>query len=456
MAYRSINPFTEFQVADFDTLPDAAIAPLVSRADQAFRQDWSLRSLEDRASVLRRAGEILTERREEIGRIMTIEVGKLLGESLREVDFCAGVFAYYADVGAAMLAPREVQSSRGRAVIETSPLGVIFCIEPWNFPIYQLTRVAAPNLMAGNTLIVKHASNVPQCALVFEAALRDAGLPDGAYLNAFVSQDQAKTIIADKRVRGVALTGSEKAGASIAASAGQALKKSTMELGGSDPFIVLDDADLDLAVKLAIGGRVFNAGQACNGAKRFIIAEALADAFNTAFAQGLAALKLGDPMDPETTLAPLSSQAALEGVLAQIDRAVQAGAVLQMGGVRACQPGFFLQPTILTNVEPDNPAYHEEFFAPVAQIFRVPNDEAAIVLANDSDFGLGATIISSDMARASAMASRLECGMVCINETGVSAPDLPFGGVKNSGYGRELSDYGIQEFVNKKMVKYPA
>lgn len=455
MAYRSINPFTELQVADFHTLPDTAIAPLLARADQTFRQDWSLRSLEARAAVLHRAADVLAGRREEIARIMTIEVGKLLGESLREVDFCAGVFRYYADAGAAMLAPREVQSSRGRAVIETSPLGVIFCIEPWNFPIYQLTRVAAPNLMAGNTLIVKHASNVPQCALAFETALRDAGVPDGAYLNAFISQDQAKTIIADKRVRGVALTGSERAGASVAASAGQALKKSTMELGGSDPFIVLDDADLDLAVKLAVGGRMFNAGQACNGAKRFIIAEALADAFYAAFTQGLAALKLGDPMDPETTLAPLSSQAALDGVLAQIDRAVEAGAVLQMGGLRACQPGFFLQPTILTNVEPDNPAYHEEFFAPVAQIFRVPNDEAAIALANDSDFGLGATIISSDMARASKMAARLECGMVCINETGVSAPDLPFGGVKNSGYGRELSDYGIQEFVNKKMVKYP-
>jgi len=456
MAYRSINPFTETEVASFDTLPEAALAPLLARADGAFRQDWSLRTLEDRAAVLRRAADILTDRREDIARIMTIEVGKLFREALGEVDFCAGVFRYYADEGARMLAPREIRSSRGRAVIETSPLGVIFCIEPWNFPIYQLTRVAAPNLMAGNTLIVKHASNVPQCALAFEAALRDAGLPDGAYLNAFISQEQAKTLIADKRVRGVALTGSERAGASVAASAGEALKKSTMELGGSDPFIVLDDADLDLAVKLAIGGRVFNAGQACNGAKRFIIADGVADAFNKAFAEGLAGLKFGDPMDPETTLAPLSSRSALEGALVQICQAVEAGAVLQMGGAREPRPGFFLQPTILTNVEPDNPAYHQEFFAPVAQIFRVPNDEAAIALANDSDFGLGATIISGDVARAARMAARLECGMVCINETGVSAPDLPFGGVKNSGYGRELSDYGIQEFVNKKMVKYPA
>lgn len=456
MAYRSINPFTETTIASFDSLADAEVRSLVARADQAFRADWSLRSIEARAAVLHRAGDLLAERREEIARLATLEMGKLFREGLGEVDFCAATFHYYASEGARMLAPREIQSSRGRAVIETAPLGVLFCIEPWNFPIYQLTRVAAPNLMAGNTLVVKHASNVPQVALAFEAVLRDAGAPDGAYLNAFISQDQAKVIIADKRVRGVALTGSERAGASVAASAGAALKKNTMELGGSDPFIVLDDADLDLAVKLAVGGRIFNAGQACNGAKRFIIAESVADAFGKAFAAALGELVPGDPMDPATTLAPLSSQAALETVLGQIQEALAAGAVLQMGGERISRTGYFLQPTILSNIEPDNPAYRQEFFAPVAQMFRVPDDEAALALANDSDFGLGATIISRDLDRAARLASRLEAGMVCINETGVSAPDLPFGGVKNSGYGRELADYGIDEFVNKKMVKYPA
>jgi succinate-semialdehyde dehydrogenase/glutarate-semialdehyde dehydrogenase len=333
---------------------------------------------------------------------------------------------------------------------------VLFCIEPWNFPYYQLARVAGPNLMLGNTVICKHAPNVPQCALAFEQLFLDAGAPAGMWTNVFITNEQSAKVIADSRIRGVALTGSERAGSAVASEAGQALKKSTMELGGSDPFIVLDDADLEVAVKLAVGGRLRNTGQTCIAAKRFIVPESLADAFLDRFKREFEALNPGDPMDAETTLGPLCTEAALNRVLEQVDIAIKGGARLLSGGRKVNRRGFFLEPTILTDVSPVNPVYRQEFFAPVAMVFRVKSEQEAVDLANDSPYGLGATVITRDVERGKRVARQIDSGMVFINEVTGTAPDLPFGGVKNSGYGRELSHLGISEFVNKKLIRVAA
>jgi succinate-semialdehyde dehydrogenase/glutarate-semialdehyde dehydrogenase len=307
--------------------------------------------------------------------------------------------------------------------------------------------------MAGNTLIVKHAPNVPQCALAFEQLFLEAGAPVGAYTNVFLSNEQAATAIADKRIKGVALTGSERAGAAVASEAGQALKKSTMELGGSDAFIVLDDADMDTAVKWGVWGRMNNTGECCVAAKRFILHEKIADTFLERFKNELEKLVPGDPMNPTTTLGPLCTGAALDLVQKQIKTAVDGGAQALLGGKRLDRPGFFLEPTILTNVTPENPAFHQEFFAPVALIFRVKDEEEAIKLANDSPYGLGGSVITRDIERGKRIAREIDTGMVFINQSTWTAPDLPFGGVKNSGYGRELADLGIGEFVNKKLIR---
>ena len=339
-------------------------------------------------------------------------------------------------------------------MVESSPLGVLFGIEPWNYPYYQIVRFAAPNLMAGNVVMVKHASNVPQCALAFENLMLEAGAPAGAYTNLFVSKDQVGRIIDDERVRGVALTGSEGAGAVVAARAGKNLKKTTLELGGSDAFIVLDDADLDKAVRHAVSGRMGNSGQACTASKRIIVVDALADRFLEKFQAAMAGFKPGDPMDKQTTLAPLSSSQALDTLLGQVDEAVSQGARVLLGGKRiAGERGAFMQPTILTDIGADNPAYHQEFFGPVALFFRVADEDAAVKLANDSPFGLGGSVFTNDIARGKSVAQRIDTGMVFINSSAVSSPELPFGGVKNSGYGRELSGAGIQEFVNKKLIR---
>lgn len=310
--------------------------------------------------------------------------------------------------------------------------------------------------MAGNTLVVKHAPGVPGCAIAFEELLLEAGAPAGVYTNVFLSNEQSAAAIADSRVKGVALTGSERAGAAVAAEAGKALKKSTMELGGSDAFIVLDDADLDVAVRLAVTGRMSNMGQACAGSKRFILHESVADAVVERFRDRLKTFSPGDPMADRTTLAPLCSQAALDHALEQIAAAVASGATVLLGGERLQRPGCFLAPTILSEVEPGNPAFRQEFFAPVAMIFRVGSEQEAIALANDSPYGLGGSVITTDVARGKRVAVQLDTGMVFINDTVVSAPDLPFGGVKNSGFGRELSDLGIHEFVNKKLITVTA
>jgi succinate-semialdehyde dehydrogenase/glutarate-semialdehyde dehydrogenase len=384
---------------------------------------------------------------------MTNEMGKRFEEAQGEVALSADIINYYATNAERFLAPQHLKPSSGKAQVESTPLGLLFGVQPWNFPYYQLARFAAPNLMAGNVVMVKHAGCVPQCAIAFEKLWREAGAPAGAYTNLLISHDQVNRVIDDSRIKGVALTGGVEAAKGIAARAGQNLKKSTMELGGNDAFIVLKDADLDKTVKWAVWAKMNNMGQCCVAAKRFIVVEELADRFLDKFRTALAAFKPGDPMDKATTLGPLSTEAALMQLLGQVKRAVAKGATLVMGGKRIDRPGSFMQPTILTNIKPGNPAFREEFFGPVALFFRVKNEDDAVALANDSDFGLGGSIFTKDVARGKRVASRIDTGMVFVNHPTWTATDLPFGGIKNSGYGRELSSLGIQEFVNKKLVR---
>jgi succinate-semialdehyde dehydrogenase/glutarate-semialdehyde dehydrogenase len=453
MTYRSINPYTEDVVARYESHTDAQLDTLLQRADQAFRDDWRHRSYADRAVVMTRAADLLEQRKDALARLATSEMGKRLAEARFEVGFCVEILRHYASYAERFLAPRHLEVDGRPARVEARPLGTIFCIEPWNFPFVQLARVAAPNLMAGNTVMMKPAPGVPGCALAFETVFLDAGAPPGVYTNVFLSDRQAANAIADRRIHGVSLTGSERAGTAVGAVAGMALKKATMELGGSDAFLVLEDADLDRAVELAVFGRMMNTGQACAGSKRFIVHARLYDAFVGRFAEVLEGFVAGDPMLDETTLGPLVSASALSRALGQIKEAVAKGATVVTGGKRISRRGFFLEPTILADVATDNPAFREEFFAPVAMVFKVQTDDEAVDLANDSPYGLACAVVSTDLHRAERVAGRLECGMVFINQIAESTPELPWGGVKNSGYGRELSQLGIAEFVNWKLTR---
>jgi succinate-semialdehyde dehydrogenase / glutarate-semialdehyde dehydrogenase len=453
VTYQTINPSTEELVRAFKGHTDVELETMIAKAEDTFQNDWSQRSLAKRKAIVNTAASILRRNRDEFAKLVTLEMGKLFREAQAEVDLSADILDYYADHASTFLAPQKLKVTEGQAVVESAPLGVIFCVEPWNFPYYQLARVAGPNLMVGNTLIVKHAPNVPQCALAFEKLFLDAGAPLGAYTNVFLSNEQAAKAIADTRIRGVALTGSERAGEAVASEAGKALKKSTMELGGSDAFIVLDDADMDTAVKWGVWGRMNNTGECCVAAKRFILHEKIADDFLDRFKQELEKLVPGDPMDPNTTLGPLCSESALRGIQTQIENAVEGGAKVLLGGKRIARHGYFIEPTILTGITPGNPVYHQELFAPVALVFRVNDEDEAIKLANDSPYGLGGSIITKNIDRGKRIARQIDTGMVFINGATWTAPDLPFGGVKNSGYGRELAELGIGEFVNKKLIR---
>ena len=454
MAYQSTNPFDGKVVKAFDEINDAQLESKLEAASHCFENDWRHRSFADRKAVLAKAAALMRERSQALAELITLEMGKLIAQSQGEVALSAAILDYYAEHAEAFLAPEKLSTPRGEAMVESSPIGVLFGVEPWNYPYYQIARFAAPNLMAGNVVMVKHASSVPQCALAFEQLMMDAGAPDGAYTNLFVSKDQIAKIIEDPRIRAVALTGSEAAGAAVAAQAVKQLKKSTMELGGSDAFIVLEDADLEKAVKHAVSGRMGNAGQACTASKRFIVVESMADSFLEKFQAAMEGFKPGDPMDKQTTLAPLSSADALKNLLKQVDEAVASGARVLTGGKRMeGHAGAFMQPTILTDIDKSNPAFHEEFFGPVAMFFKVPDEDAAVALANDSPFGLGGSVFTQDIERGKRVARKIDTGMVFINSGAVSSPELPFGGVKNSGYGRELSGAGIQEFVNKKLIR---
>jgi succinate-semialdehyde dehydrogenase/glutarate-semialdehyde dehydrogenase len=452
MTYQSLSPFDGKLIKDFEDI-DAAQYETKLAAAQSCYETWRHKSYAERAVIIAKAAELLHAQADAFARIMTLEMGKRIGEARAEVEFSARILAYYAKNAERFLAPVKLNPTVGEAHMESSPIGVIFGVEPWNFPYYQLARVAGPHLMAGNTLVVKHAGIVPQCALAFEKLLLDAGAPVGLYTNLFISHEQSDAVIDDPRIKGVCLTGSVAAGRSIAARAGKNLKISSMELGGSDAFIVLEDADLEHTIPWAVWGRMYNAGQTCCAAKRFIVVDSIADEFIEKFQAGLAALKAGDPMDPSTTLGPLSSEAALLQLLKQVEVAVAKGAKLLLGGKRIDRPGSYMQPSILIDVQPDNPAFRDEFFGPVAMVFRVKDEAAAIALANDSDFGLGGSVWTKDVARGQRVASKVETGMMFINNIDWSDAELPFGGIKDSGYGRELGDMGIQEFVNKKLVR---
>ena len=454
MAYRSVNPATGEVLKTFTEHTDDQVLNALAAANKAFRI-WAARPFSERSKIISKAAQIMLERKEELARLATLEMGKRTVEGLGEVELSASIMQYFAEHAESFLAPEKLKSIMGDAHLEYSPLGVLLSIQPWNYPYYQLARFAGPHLMSGNTMLVKHASGVPQCALAFEQVLQEAGIPEGVYTNLFVTADQAGSLIDDPRVQGVALTGSERAGEVLAARAGKNLKKSTMELGGSDAFIVLEDADLNHTVAMAVLGRFANCGQTCIGAKRFIVVDAVLDKFLSRFIAAAKELKLGDPLDKTVTLGPLSSDAALQLILRQIKEATDNGAQILLGGRRFGEVGAFLEPTILTNVKPDNPAYKQEFFGPVGVVFPAKDEDEAIAIANDSPFGLGGSVYTVDIERGKQVASRIESGMVFINYPDVSAPDLPFGGIKRSGYGKELSSLGLKEFVNKKMILVP-
>ena len=452
MAYQSVNPNTGKLDRSFEHLSTAQLQHALATAQTCF-QSWKNTSHAERAAVLSRAAVLLRAHVDDFARLETLEMGKRIEEARGEVVFSADILSYYAQHGEAFLAPVKLHPERGEAHMESSPLGVLFCVEPWNFPYYQLARVAGPQLMAGNVLVVKHAGCVPQCAIAFEKLLLDAGAPEGAYTNLLISHEQANQVIDDPRIKGVALTGSVEAGRSIASRAGKMLKKTYMELGGSDAFIVLDDADLERTIPWAVWGRMYNAGQTCCAAKRFIVQEGIADRFLDKLMSALSQLVVGDPMDKRTTHGPLSSEAALVQLLKQVESAVENGARTLMGGKRIDRPGSFMEATILTDIRPDNPAFRDEFFGPVVSFYRVRDEAQAIALANNCDFGLGGSVFTQDVARGKRIASQVDTGMMFVNNIDWSDAELPFGGIKNSGYGRELGNMGIQEFVNKKLVR---
>jgi succinate-semialdehyde dehydrogenase/glutarate-semialdehyde dehydrogenase len=452
MEYESVNPNDGKSVKTFKTLTDAELETKLATASKTYAE-WKKTPYAARAVIVAKAAELIHADVDKFAKHATIEMGKLINESRGEVKYSADILAYYAKNGEKFLEPVKLDPKFGEAHMESSPMGVIFCVEPWNFPYYQLARVAGPHLMAGNTVVVKHAGCVPQCAIEFEKLWMDAGAPEGLYTNLLISHEQSDKVIDDPRIAGVALTGSVAAGRSIAARAGQNLKPSSMELGGSDAFIVLEDADMEKTIPWAVWGRMYNAGQTCCASKRFIVVEELADKFLAKFKTALEALTPGDPMDEKTTHGPLSTESALVQLLGQVDSAVKHGAKIALGGKRMDRAGSFMEATILTDVKPDNPAFRDEFFGPVAMFFRVKDEDAAIALANDSDFGLGGCVFTKDVKRGQRVASRVETGMMFINNIDWSDAELPFGGIKYSGYGRELGDMGIQEFVNKKLVR---
>ncbi|GAB3474885.1 NAD-dependent succinate-semialdehyde dehydrogenase [Nocardiopsis coralliicola] len=454
MAYATTNPYTNETIATFEGISDEDLEQAIQTAQDTFAT-WRTAPFDERKRVLKRAAAILRERPDDFAHLLTLEMGKLLPESRGEVELAASILDYYAENAEEFLAPEPVPTEDPdgpEAMVVSDPIGVLFGVQPWNFPYYQLARFAGPNLMAGNVVVVKHASIVPQAAAAFEQLFREAGAPEGAYTNVYASKDQVTRAIKDPRVRGVALTGSEGAGSSVAAHAGEELKKSTLELGGSDALIVLEDADLDLSVERALWGRLNNAGQSCVAAKRIIVVEELADEFLRRFSDGFARLQPGDPFDPGTTLPPLSSQSAADDLEELVSEAVEHGATVTTPGDPVPEQGAFAQPRILTGITRDNPVYDKEFFGPVALFFRARDEDDAVRIANDSTFGLGGSVFTEDEDRGVDVARRIETGMVFVNHPAWTRPDLPFGGTKRSGYGEELSAAGIQEFVNKKLI----
>jgi succinate-semialdehyde dehydrogenase/glutarate-semialdehyde dehydrogenase len=450
--YRTVNPYTGEVEQEFDFLPTDAVDGVVEKAHAAWLE-WRRRPVEERAQIVGRAGELMLERKDEFAALVTREMGKRIQEAAGEVMLAASILDYYAKNGPRFLEPRQIEVMQGDAVVESEPIGVILAIEPWNYPLYQVVRVAGPNLVLGNAILLKHAELNPQTALAIEKCFRDAGVPEGVYTNVFLRIPDVEKVIAHPLVQGVTLTGSARAGSSVASLAGKHLKKSVLELGGSDPFIVLDTEDLGRTVKAATMGRMQNSGQACIAAKRLIVTEDIYEPFVEGLKQAFTTFSPGDPSDPSTSLAPLSSEQAAKDLHAQIQDAIDKGATVVTGGGRPDHAGAFVEPTILTDVTPEMRAYSEELFGPAAVVYKVASEDEAIELANDSEFGLGAAVFSSDLDRARSVADRIEAGMVWVNSPAGSSAELPFGGVKRSGYGRELSELGMFEFANRKLTR---
>ncbi len=452
MAYRTINPANAEIIRTFPDISDADLRSALQRAQSTYEADWAKRPVTERAKVVAGAAARLRGNVDHYAGLLTLEMGKLIDQARGEVILAADILDYYAMRAEDYLRPRPVLDAPGSSV-ETRPIGVILGVEPWNFPYYQVARVAGPQLMVGNVVMIKHAQGVPQSALAFAGLFEDAGAPAGTYTNIFATFDQVADLIADARVRGVTVTGSERAGATVARLAGQNLKKSVMELGGSDPLIVLADAPMDATLDNAFWSRMNNTGQSCVAAKRIIVVgrergEAILDGLITR----MRGLRAGDPMDAETTLGPVSSERAMNDLLQQVDAATAAGARAVVGGRRIDRPGFYVEGTILTGITAGNPIFTQELFGPVMSFYVVDTEEEAITLANATPFGLGGSVFTADLERGRAVASRIDSGMVFINHPTWTAPELPFGGVKNSGYGRELSELGFGEFVNRKLV----
>lgn len=455
MAYKTINPYTNEVEKEFPNATDEELEAVLAKAHQLYL-DWrnDSESLEDRKAILHRVADILRERRTEYATIMSHDMGKLIGEAEGEVDLCADICDYYADKADEFLKPRTLETDAGKAYYIKQSTGVLVAVEPWNFPFYQIARVFAPNFIIGNPMILKDASNCPASAQAFADAVLEAGAPEGSLNNMFISYDQVAKAIADKRVSGVCLTGSERGGMSVAAEAGKNLKKTTMELGGNDAFIILDDADWELVREVAPQARLYNAGQVCTSSKRFIVMTDKYDEFLDVLKDAFSAVRMGDPTDRTTTLAPLNSKSAKEKLEKQVELAVENGAKVYYGNEKVDLPGQFFMPTILTDITPDNPIFDQEMFGPVASVYKVNSEEEAIALANNSSYGLGNTVFG-EPEHAARVAAKIETGMSWINSGWASLPELPFGGVKNSGYGRELSELGFNAFVNEHLVFEP-
>jgi succinate-semialdehyde dehydrogenase/glutarate-semialdehyde dehydrogenase len=451
MAIATTNPATGQVLRTFEPLSASAIEAKIQRAAETFPKFRKL-SFADRATMMRQAANILESESEAIGRLMTTEMGKTLKSAIAEAAKCAWVCRYYADNAQRFLADEVVETTAKKSFIRYQPLGVVLVIMPWNFPFWQVFRFIAPGLMAGNVGLLKHASNVPQCALKIEEVLLRAGFPEGAFQTLLIGASQVDAVLNDSRVAAATLTGSEGAGVQVGVSAAQRIKKVVLELGGSDPFIVMPSANLDAAIATAVDARIVNNGQSCIAAKRFIVAESIADAFEQGFVNRMKQLKVGDPMDPQTELGPLSTSDAVTSLHAQVQKTIGAGARALTGGRPMERPGNYYEPTVLTDIPKDSPAYREEFFGPVASVFRVKNIDEAIELANDSRFGLGASAWTNDPTEQDRFENEIDAGMVFINKMVASDPRLPFGGVKSSGHGRELGVHGIREFTNIKTV----
>ncbi|MFF9375496.1 NAD-dependent succinate-semialdehyde dehydrogenase [Streptomyces griseoluteus] len=451
--YRIVNPATGETEREYPTATDAELREALEAADTAQRE-WATRPPAERAAVLHRVADLYEERKDQLAAIITREMGKPVRQGLGEIDIVVSIYRYYADHGEEFLKEEELDvASGGRAVVRKEAVGTLLGIMPWNFPYYQVARFAAPNLMLGNAILLKHAPQCPESALEMERIFQDAGLPKGAYVNIFATNDQIADVIADDRVQGVSLTGSERAGAAVAEIAGRNLKKVVLELGGSDPYLILGVSDMSRVVKNTLQGRMLNAGQACNASKRIIALDEHYDDFAERYTEAIRRIVPGDPTDPGTFMGPLSSEKALETLDEQVQDAVSKGATVLAGGRRMDRPGAWYEPTVLAGITPDMRAYKEELFGPVALLFKVGSEDEAVEFANNSPYGLSASVQTDDDEQAERVAQRLAAGMVFLGGPAGTAAELPFGGVKRSGFGRELGRFGMEEFANHKLIR---